>query len=168
MGSDDHCTKFSSSADNGAKILQISSINRAASDMATIDDVHTNLYKSSTTLSIDGEVTSRTSESAQDAIFSVADHEAMLWAAHAGTLGSDPSSTTDKYTDSHYAMPISSAGLTALSEHFTANNPYPITKDTRLAYACEQNYIIDPTGFSAQPLGRASWPNCGWDEAVVV
>merc|ERR1719146_338949 len=94
--SDDHCTKFSSYTDTTAKILEISSINRAASDMATIDDVHTNLYKSSTTLAIDGEVTrrcyhhttqldedvcftGRTSDAAQDAIFSVADHEAMLW-----------------------------------------------------------------------------------------
>merc|ERR1711981_330830 len=84
----------------------------------------------------------------------------------AGTLGSNPSSTKDKYTDSHYALPISSAGLTALKEHFTSNNPYPITKDTRLAYACEQSYIIDPTGFCVQPIGRASWPNCGWDEAA--
>jgi hypothetical protein len=182
--SDDHCTKFSSYADNGAKILEISSINRAASDMATIDDVHTNLYRSSTSLAIDGEVTrrcyhhttqldedvcftSRSSDASQDAIFSVADHEAMLWAAHAGTLGSNPSSTSDKYTDSHYALPISSAGLTALKQHFTENNPYPITKDTRLAYACEQSYIIDPTGFCVQPIGRASWPNCGWDEEVV-
>jgi len=183
--SDDHCTKFSSYSDTDAKILEIASINRAASDMATIDDVHTNLYKSSTTLSIDGDVTrrcyqhtdqldedvcftSRTSDAAQDSIFSVADHEAMLWAAHAGTLGSNPSSQTDKYTDSHYALPISSAGLSALQQHFTDNNPYPITKDTRLAYACEQNYIIDPTGFSVQPLGRASWPNCGRNQDAVV
>jgi hypothetical protein len=184
--SDDHCTKFSSYSDTDAKILEISSINRAASDMATVDDVHTNLYKSSTTLTIDGDVTrrcykhtdeldeavcftSRVSEATQDAIFSVADHEAMLWAVHASTLGSNPSSQTDKYTDSHYALPISSSGLSALNEHFTENNPYPITKDTRLAYACEQNYIIDPTGFCVQPLGRASWPNCGWNlEAVVV
>merc|ERR1712224_771540 len=145
--SDDHCTKFSAYTDSSAKVLEISSINRAASDMATIDDVHTNLYKSTTTLAINGQVTrrcyqhtsqldedvcftSRTSDSAQDAIFSVADHEAMLWAAHAGTLGSNPSSTSDKYTDSHYALPISSAGLTALKQHFTENNPYPVTKDT--------------------------------------
>jgi len=179
--SDDHCTKFSSYKDNAAKTLEIASINRAASDMDTIDDVHTNLYKGSTTLSIDGEVTrrcykytsqldedvcftGRTSGAENDAIFSVADHEAMLWAVHAKTLGSNPSSTTDKYSDSHYAQPISSAGLKALKKHFTNNDPYPITKDTRLAYACEQSYIIDPTGFCVQPIGRASWPNCGWDE----
>jgi len=179
--SDDHCTKFSSYKDNAAKTLEIASINRAASDMDTIDDVHTNLYKGSTTLSIDGEVTrrcykytsqldedvcftGRTSGAENDAIFSVADHEAMLWAVHAKTLGSNPSSTTDKYSDSHYAQPISSAGLKALKKHFTNNDPYPITKDTRLAYACEQSYIIDPTGFCVQPIGQASWPNCGWDE----
>jgi len=183
--SDDHCLKFSSSADSEAKNIEISSINRASSDMDTIDDVHTNLYKATTTLTISGDVTrrcysytsqldedvcftSRTSAADQDAIFSVADHEAALWAAHASNLGSNPSSQTDKYTDSHYALPISSSGLSALKQHFTDNNPYPITKDTRLAYACEQNYIIDPTGFSVQPMGRASWPNCGWDEEAVV
>merc|ERR1712127_871594 len=73
---------------------------------------------------------------------------------HAATLGSDPSSTKDKYSDSHYAQPISSAGLSALKQHFTQNNPYPITKDTRLAYACEQSYIIDPTGFCVQQIGQ--------------
>jgi len=181
--SDAHCTKFSSYEDTPAKILEISSINRAASDMKTIDDVHTNLYKGSTTLSMDGEVTrrcylytsqldedicftGRTSTAEKDAIFSVMDHEAMLWEVHAATLGSNPSSTTDKYTDSHYAQPISSAGLSALQQYFTENNPYPITKETRLAYACEQSYIIDPTGFSVQPIGRVSWPNCGWTEVV--
>jgi hypothetical protein len=182
--SDAHCTKFSSYEDTPAKTLEISSINRAASDMKTIDDVHTNLYKGTTTFSLDGDVTrrcykytnqldedicftGRTSAAENDAIFSVADHEAMLWAVHAETLGSNPSSTTDKYTDSHYAQPISSAGLSALKAHFQQNDPYPITKDTRLAYACEQSYIIDPTGFCVQPIGRASWPNCGWDAEVV-
>jgi hypothetical protein len=179
--SDDHCSKFSSYKDNPTKTLEISSINRAASDMKTIDDVHTNLYKASTTLSIDGEVTrrcfsftsqldedicftGRAADAENDAIFSVADHEAMLWAVHASTLGNNPSSTKDKYTDSHYAQPISASGLRALKKHFTSNNPYPITKDTRLAYACEQSYIIDPTGFCVQPIGNANWPNCGWDE----
>jgi hypothetical protein len=197
--SDAHCDKFRSYADHPAKVMLISSINRAASDMDNIDDVHTNLFKAKTTLSVnDGDVirkcysyssgsglemppgpggsldedvcfTKRSSSSAQDAIFSVQEHEESLWAAHAGTLGSDPSSTNDKYTDSHYALPLPSAGLTALSSYFNTNNPYPITKSTRLAYACEQSYIIDPTGFCIQPIGQASWPNCGWgnDKLVV-
>jgi len=187
--SDAHCDKFRGYGDHPAKVLLIASVNRAASDMDNVDDVQTNLFKAKTTLSVnDGKVirkcysyesdsslgmpgpggsldedvcfTERSSDSTQDAIFSVQDHEAMLWAAHAGTLGSNPSSTKDKYTDSHYAMPMPSAGLSALSSYFTSNDPYPITKSTRLAYACEQNYIIDPTGFSIQPLGQASWPKC--------
>jgi len=188
--SDAHCDKFRGYGDHPAKVLFISSVNRAASDMDNVDDVQTNLFKAKTTLTVnDGDVirkcysydtdndsigmpgpggsldedvcfTKRSSDAAQDAIFSVKDHEEMLWAAHASTLGSNPSSTSDKYTDSHYAMPMPSAGLSALSSYFSSNDPYPITKSTRLAYACEQNYIIDPTGFSIQPLGQASWPSC--------
>jgi hypothetical protein len=187
--SDAHCDKFRSYGDHPAKVLLISSVNRAASDMDNIDEVQTNLFKAKTTLSVnDGTVirkcysydtdsslgmppsggsldedvcfTKRSSDSAQDAIFSVQQHEESLWAAHAGTLGSNPSSTKDKYTDSHYAMPMPSAGLSALSSYFSSNDPYPITKDTRLAYACEQSYIIDPTGYCIQPIGQASWPKC--------
>jgi hypothetical protein len=194
--SDVHCDKFRSYQDHPAKVLLISSINRAASDMKSIDDFHTGLLKAKTTQTIDavngvtrkcytymtdsdigmppgGQAldedvcfTSRISDAQQDAIFSVKDSEEMLWAAHAGTLGSDPRVMTDQYTDSHYALPLPSAGLTALSSYFASNNPYPITKDTRLAYACMQNYIIDPTGFCIQPLGQASWPNCGRDVIV--
>merc|ERR1712232_393027 len=57
-------------------------------------------------------------------------------------------------------------GLTKLASYFQSNDPYPITKATRLAYACKQSYIIDPTGWSIQPLGRASWPKCSSDIAA--
>jgi len=93
----------------------------------------------------------------------------MLWAAHAGTAGSNPSTTTDKYTDNHYANPMNSAGMSALSSYLKANSPYPITKDTRLTYECKQSYIIEPTGWSIQPIGGgASWPNCGWEKEIIV
>jgi len=189
-----HCDKFRSVGDHPAHVMLISSINRAAADMDTIDDVYTNLFKGKTTQSIatggvvrkcysfqtssltgpgpatalDEDVcfTSRVSDSEKDAVFSVQQHEEMLWAAHAGTLGSNPSSTTDKYTDSHYALPMPSAGLSALASYFSSNDPYPITKSTRLAYACKQNYIIDPTGFSIQPIGQASWPRCSGEVVV--
>lgn len=186
--SDAHCDKFRDYGDHPAKVLLIASINRAASDMATVDDVHTNLFKAKTTLTVSTTGVSRKCYSYQtdtalgmpgpgqaldedvcftarasdekDAIFSVKDHENMLWAAHAGTLANNPSSTTDKYTDSHYALPMPSSGLSALATYFTSNDPYPITASTRLAYACEQNYIIDPTGFCIQPIGQANWPSC--------
>jgi len=193
--SDAHCDKFRSVGSHPAHVLLISSINRAAADMDNVDDVYTNLFKAKTTQSITNGVTrkcysfattsglaspgpgnaldedvcftSRPSDSTKDAVYSVKQHEEMLWAAHAGCLGSNPSSTTDKYTDSHYALPLPSAGLTALASYFKSNDPYPITKNTRLAYACKQNYIIDPTGFSIQPIGQASWPGCSSEEVTV-
>ena len=91
----------------------------------------------------------------------------MLWSEHAAVLANDPTSMLDKYTDNHYAMPIPEAGLTALSSYFNLNSPYPITKDTRLAYACKQSYIIDPTGWSIQPIGMASWPGCSEAQIMV-
>lgn len=196
--SEEHCEKFKQYEDHQAKVLSVSSINRAASDISEVHDVYTSLFKANVTHSkVDGDIekrcysflnsassgltmppgpesmidvdvcfTSRKSAAAKDAIFSVADHEAMLWAAHASTLDSDPTSMDDKYTDSHYALPMPSEGLTALASYFSASTPYPIKNSTRLAYACMQNYIIDPTGFSIQPEGRASWPGCS--SAIVV
>jgi len=122
-------------------------------------------------MSLDQDVcfTQRTGDEEKDAIFSVSDFEAMMWAEHAGTIGSNANSMVDMYTENHYANPMNSAGMTKLASHFTSNDPYPITKDTRLAYACKQSYIIDPTGWSIQPIGAgASWPKCSWENSIVV
>jgi len=120
-------------------------------------------------MSLDEDVcfTSRTADSTKDQILSVKGFEEMLWAEHAENIGSNADSQIDKYTDNHYALPIPSAGLSALKSNFTSDSPYPITKNTRLAYACEQNYIIDPTGWSIQPIGQASWPKCSSGVIVV-
>lgn len=104
--------------------------------------------------------TQRRADMDKDAVFSVSDFEQMLWAEHAGTIGSNANSMIDMYTENHYAQPMNSAGMAALARYFQSNDPYPITQNTRLAYACKQNYIIDPTGWSIQPLGMASWPRC--------
>jgi len=120
-------------------------------------------------VSLDEDVcfTQRASDKEKDAIFSVNDFEEMLWAEHAGTIGNNADSQVDKYTDNHYAQPMNSDGMSTLSTYFTSNDPYPITKDTRLAYACKQNYIIDPTGWSIQPIGSTSWPKCSGKSIVV-
>merc|ERR1712178_339170 len=112
--------------------------------------------------SLDQDVcfTQRTGDAEKDAIFSVSDFEEMLWAEHAGTVGNNANSMVDMYTENHYAQPMNSAGMTKLASYFSSNDPSPITKNTRLAYACEQSYIIDPTGFCIQSIGRASWPKC--------
>jgi hypothetical protein len=119
--------------------------------------------------SLDQDVcfTQRTGDVEKDAIFSVGDFEEMMWAEHAGAIGDNADSTVDMYTENHFAQPMNSAGMSKLASYFTSNDPYPITKDTRLAYACKQNYIIDPTGWSIQPIGAGtSWPKCS--DSIVV
>jgi len=120
--------------------------------------------------SLDQDVcfTQRTGDAEKDAVFSVSAFEEMLWAEHAGTIGSNANSMVDMYTENHYAQPMNSAGMTKLASYFKSNDPYPITKNTRLAYACKQSYIIDPTGWSIQPIGMASWPKCSDENAVLV
>merc|ERR1711948_255380 len=175
--SDSHVQKFKSYGAHPAHVLEISSINRATSNITMINDVYANLFEAKQTYqinqggvvrrcyntggsssslefppgpsgggSLDEEVcfTQRASDSEKDAIFSVVDFEEMLWAEHAGTIGSNANSMVDMYTENHYAQPMNSAGMTKLATYFTSNSPYPITKDTRLAYACKQSYIIDP------------------------
>jgi len=181
------CSTFSKKVSTPANEMLISSINRASSDLDGIDDVYTNLFKSETSYTLTGDVsrrcykfskgsssefdvcfTNRKSDSSKDEIFSVKDHEENLWAVHAGTMGNNPS-VSDKMTDSHGGYSISSSGISALKSHFKANDPFPITSSTRLAYACFQSYVIDPTGFSIQtggPGGRL-WPKCGGDETLV-
>merc|ERR1711862_443825 len=94
-------------------------------------------------------------DSKKDAIFSVQGFEQMLWSVHA-SLGSSPSTLQDdQYTDSHYALPLPYAGLSALSSHFASNNPFPITKDTRLAYAASK--ITSSTRLDG-PSNQLAWP----------
>jgi len=198
--SDDHVLKFKSYEAHPAHVLEISSINRATSNITMINDVYTNLFEAKLTYqineggvvrscyntggsssnlefppgpsggSLDEHVcfTQRTSDVEKDAIFSVRDFEEMLWAEHASTIGSNANSMIDMYTENHYAQPMNSAGLSKLATHFQSNDPYPITKDTRLAYACKQSYIIDPTGWSIQPIGMASWPKCSGESSIMV
>jgi len=197
--SDDHVLKFKSYGAHPAHVLEISSINRATSNISMISDVYANLFEAKLTheineggvirqcyntggsssnlefppgpgVSLDEDVcfTQRASDVEKDAIFSVRGFEEMLWAEHAGTIGNNANSKIDMYTENHYAQPMNSAGMSKLATRFNSNDPYPITKDTRLAYACKQNYIIDPTGWSIQPIGSSSWPKCSGEDSIVV
>merc|ERR1712224_237689 len=98
--------------------------------------------------------------SQKDDDFSVKDHEDNLWAVHAGTMKNSPS-VTDKMTDSHAQYNIPQAGVTALKTYFNSKS-FAELLEGRLAYACFQSYLIDPTGFSIQAgaPGTALWPNC--------
>jgi hypothetical protein len=177
--SDALCKTWSkgSASDNNA--LEPVAIRRASSDLDAIDnayttymgmttslqvsesDVQTTCYEASS--SFDVCFTKRDSSANADAIFSVADHEDNMWAIHAGVMGNDPT-VTDKMTDSHGGFSVST---TKLNRYFKQNNFKTLLKN-RLAYACAQSYVIDPTGFSIQAggPGGSSFPGCGWSEVV--
>jgi hypothetical protein len=199
--SDAHVKKFAAYGEHQAHVLEISSINRATSNVSMIHDVYTNLFQAVLMQEInkDGVVrrcydtsgssasiefppppgpqmnldehvcfTERDVDREKDAVFSVLDFEQMLWAEHAGTIGNNANSMIDYYTENHYAQPMNSNGMSTLLAHFEKQDPYPITKDTRLAYACKQNYIIDPTGWTIQPIAHVGWPKCSVENTIIV
>merc|ERR1711920_119568 len=164
------------------------SINRATSNITEISLVYTSMFKATLTHKVDGMgvtrrcftmmegydfwnqvcFTSRQADPRKDRMFSVADFERMLWAEHAGTVGDDPTSQVDTYTDNHNGLVMHPDGLSTLLDRFERNPPFPITNSTRLAYLCKQSYIIDPTGWSIGPISmtQITWPNC--DDRVVI
>jgi hypothetical protein len=174
--SDALCTTHSkgSASDNNA--LEPVAIRRASSDLDAIDNAYTTYMKLSSSLTVsesnvqtqcyktsssfDVCFTKRDSSANADATFSVKDHEDNMWAIHAGVMGSDPTKT-DKMTDSHGGFSVST---TKLETYFSANS-FSKLLENRLAYACAQSYVIDPTGFSIQAggPGGSSFPGCGWE-----
>lgn len=177
--SDALCTEWSAGSQFANNAIEPVSINRAASDMDAIDNAYTKYMKMTTSHTIsDTKVqrhcyktsskfdvcfTKRESSSNADAIFSVKDHEDNMWAIHAATMGDDPT-VTDKMTDSHGGFSVST---TALETYFSANSFATLLKN-RLAYACAQSYVIDPTGFSIQAggPGGSTFPGCGYSVSV--
>merc|ERR1712100_337869 len=177
--SDALCKTWSSGSASDNNALEPVVIRRASSDLDAIDNayttymqmttsmtvsesnVQTTCYK--TTSSFDVCFTKRDSSANADAIFSVADHEDNMWAIHAGVIGTDPT-VTDKMTDSHGGFSVTT---TKLERYFRQNN-FKTLLENRLAYACAQSYVIDPTGFSIQAggPGGSSFPGCGWSVSV--
>jgi hypothetical protein len=178
--SDALCTTWSKGSKSDNNAMEPVSINRASSDLDAIDNAYStymglssshtfsdskvqrNCY--STSSSFDVCFTKRESSSNADAIFSVADHEDNMWAIHAGVMGTDPT-VTDKMTDSHGGFSVST---TKLQKYYKQNDFATLLKN-RLAYACAQSYVIDPTGFSIQAggPGGSSFPGCGWSDISV-
>merc|ERR1711998_479228 len=179
--SDALCSTHSSGKQSANNVIEVVSINRASSDLDAIDNAYNKYMKLTTshtisdakvkrhcyktTSSFDVCFTQRESSANSDAIFSVKDHEDNMWAIHAGTMGDDPT-VTDKMTDSHGGFGVST---TALETYFSANSFATLLKN-RLAYACAQSYVIDPTGFSIQAggPGGSSFPGCGYSDVALV
>merc|ERR1712048_1005655 len=160
---DEACTKWSSGKEYSNNAILVASVNRAIDDIENLEDVYTNKMQMTLVQKISGDVkklwyqnskfdicfTQRSSSASQDAIFSVKDHE-------------------DKMTDSHAKFNVASPGITYLKNYFSSTNFDTLIKN-RLAYACSQSYLIDPTGFSIQlgGPGRAIWSGCSGGEVSV-
>jgi len=173
--SDAHCTEWSKGKKYDNNAIEAVSVNRASSDLDAIDNAYVKYFKlpNSQTIS-DSKVQrkcykskstfdlcfTKRESSSNDAIFSVKDHEDNMWAIHAGVMGSDPQ-VTDKMTDSHGDYDVS---VIALEVYFAANSFETLLKN-RLAYACEQGYVIEPTGFSIQTM--TTFSGCGYSEVAV-
>ena len=87
----------------------------------------------------------------------------MLWGVHATVMGDNPiKSNNDKYCDNHYAVDLMGFSADAIVDYFEANDPFPLTNATRGAYGCDQDYLIDPTGWSIQMDVdfSAGYPGC--------
>jgi hypothetical protein len=175
--SDALCTEWSKGSQSANNALEPVSINRASSDLDAIDNAYSKYMKLTashttsqrhcfkTSSGFDVCFTKRASSANADSIFSVKDHEDNMWAIHAGVMGTDPT-VTDKMTDSHGGFSVQT---TALETYFSANSFATLLKN-RLAYACAQSYVIDPTGFSIQAggPGGSSFPGCGYSGATMV
>jgi len=173
------CTEWSQEEKSDNNAIEPVSINRASTDLDAIDTayntymgmttshtisdskVQRHCYK--TTSAFDVCFTKRESSSNADAIFSVQDHEDNMWAIHAGVMGTDPT-ITDQMTDSHGGFSVTTSAL----ETYFSENSFASLLENRLAYACSQSYVIDPTGFSIQAggPGGSSFPGCGWSMSV--
>merc|ERR1719238_236079 len=177
--SDALCTEWSKGSESANKALEPVAIRRASSDLDAIDDAYSNYMSMTKSLTVsessvqtqcyetssafDVCFTKRDSSANADAIFSVKDHEDNMWAIHAGVMGTDPTKT-DKMTDSHGGFSVNTNKL----QTYFSNNNFAKLLENRLAYACAQSYVIDPTGFSIQAggPGGSSFPGCGWSVSV--
>merc|ERR1712170_129989 len=135
-------SKYNNKGSSPANVLLIASINRATSNIDRIDQVYSSMFMMPTTHSITGEVsrkcygaskgpsasfdvcfTSRDSDTAKDAAFSVKDHEDSMWGVHATVMTSPQIS--DKYTH-HGGYGIPTSGINYLKSYWSSNDPYPL------------------------------------------
>ena len=74
-----------------------------------------------------------------------------------------PQSPTDgdKYQDNHYAADLQISG-DYLVTYMYGHTPYPLSQHSWWGYACAQDYLIDPTGWTIQTdlQFTYSYPGC--------
>jgi hypothetical protein len=169
--------RFSEAKGNGK--LQAVAVTRAASNMTRIEYFYEEIVGLKAVHTVDTPTVTRrcygwtgakadvcfskrAASSDYDETFSVVDMEENIWSAHKAII-TDMNVYDDKYNDNHYAvdlMGFSGAKITAfLTEH--EKDAFPINFPTTwYAWDCDQEYLIDPTGWAIQSDFNANYPGC--------
>ena len=96
------------------------------------------------------------------ASFGVNDFEKMIWAVHKNVI-TEVDTYNDKYNDNHYAVDLQSFSGDKITTFMYAHNrsAFPIDfPKTFFAWDCDQDYLIDPTGWAIQSDFMADYPGC--------
>ena len=169
---------YADTAKDALNILHATSVTRATSNISAIEWFYTTVVGATLVHSVDYTGVSRrcygwkeaksdvcfvqrtATGVAASAAFGVEDFETMLWSTHAAIIGSDPTIADDKYNDNHYAIDEMSVSGDHISSYVSAHSPFPITSKSVWAYDCDQDYLIDPTGWAIQVDMMVSYPAC--------
>jgi len=176
-------TLYSTYVKDENNLVYAAAVSRATSNITAVDSFYTNALKTTAVLTVDleqygvhrrcyawsgakSDVCFTQRPTGAKGKFDVKDFENMLWSVHSTVLTTPAANPGDKYNDNHYAVDLQISG-DYIAEYFTANNPYPLTKDSPYGFACMQSYIIDPTGGSIQTdlFFSKSYPGCGWSQS---
>lgn len=170
--------RFASQKTSG--VLEAVSVTRACSNISIIEYFYTEAIGATTIHKVDAAgvsrrcfewpgadsdvcFVSRTGATTPDATFSVRDFETMIWSVHKEVI-TKVDTYNDKYNDNHYAVDLggsfSGPKITAfMTAHKDEAFPIDFPK-TFYAWDCDQDYLIDPTGWSIQSDFDASYPGC--------
>lgn len=171
-------TRMGAVAKTYNNLLYGTAVSRAVSDLAVVTEFYTKVLGAVAVLDVEDKGAKRKCfqwgwaesdicfvERADASKFNVKAMEDNAWAVHA-TYDKNPT-MDDKYADNHYAIDLMSVSAKPIVDTFTANykSIYPIAnRTTSYAFSCEQDYIIDPTGWSIQTdlnFRGLVYPGCG-------
>ena len=166
---------FASQKANG--VLSAVAVTRACSNISLIEYFYTEAVGATTVHKVDAAGVSRrcfewpgaksdvcfVSRTDTDTTsFGVNDFEKMIWAVHKNVITS-VDTYNDKYNDNHYAVDLQSFSGDKITTFMYAHNhsAFPIDfPKTFFAWDCDQDYLIDPTGWAIQSDFMADYPGC--------
>ena len=166
---------FASQNTNG--VLAAVAVTRACSNISIVEYFYTNAIGAKTVHKVDAAGMSRrcfawpgaksdvcfVSRPPSDTTsFGVRDLEEMIWTVHKQVI-TKVDTYNDKYNDNHYAVDLGSFSGDNITAFMIAHKAeaFPIDfPKTFYAWDCDQDYLIDPTGWAIQSDFMADYPGC--------